>query len=210
MCKRINPYIGLCFLLSIFFFKVESSFAQTFGLNIDAGIVASQIDGDEQAGYDRPGPFLGLNAEIHLKSNMEVQVGIAYVFRGSQAELFPDNSIPQFKIGLQYIDIPVTFHYKDWLNEEGGFYRMDFFGGLYYGRLFSASSEFTPYDDVVDNFNKNEFGLTIGGSYNFTKNHAFGVKWCRALNFLYDPDKTVINQRSLLNRFLQFYYEYQF
>lgn len=210
MYKRIKLNISLCFYISLFCVVPLTLQSQTFGLNLEAGLVVSQIDGDAEAGYNKPGPFIGLNGEVHFKKNLDLQIGIAYAFRGSQSELFPDNSYPQLKIALQYIDIPVTLHYKDWYQEEKDFYRMNFFGGFYYGRLFSASAENSPFDLLTDEFNKNEVGIILGGSYNFDKHSAFGVKWCRGLNYLYDPDKNITNVRSLINRFIHFYYEYQF
>lgn len=184
--------------------------AQTFGAAIQAGIVASQIDGDQYAGYNKPGPFIGINGIARLKEKFYLETGIAYVFRGSQSQFIPDNSYPQFKINLQYIDIPVTFHYKDWLEPEGNFYRMDFYAGAYFGRLLHASAEYSGYDDVLDLFKKNEAGIIIGGAYSFGPHGSLGAKWCRALNYVFVHNTNNVNQNSLLNRFIQFYYQYKF
>ena len=210
MYKRFNGIICFCLIsigLSISFNKLK---AQTFGLSVNGGIVASQIDGDTEAGYNKPGPFLCLNGIAHLSPKLDLELGISYVFRGSQSQLFPDNSYPQLKISLQYIDVPVTIHYKDWLEQEANYYHMDFYAGLYYGRLISASAENSGFDDLTDDFNKNEIGMILGGGYNFNAHNGFGVKWCRSINYLYNPDKTIVNARSLVNRFLQFYYQYKF
>jgi hypothetical protein len=210
MCKRFKGIlcVGL-FYIVITCFSIKLN-AQTFGLSLNGGIVASQIDGDESAGYNKPGPFIGLNGIVHLKPKLDLEIGISYVFRGSQSELFQDNSIPQLKISLQYIDVPLTIHYKDWLVQETNFYHMDFYAGVYYGRLFSASAENSGFDDVTDNFKKNEIGIILGGGYSFDPHNSIGVKWCRGLNYLYSPDKNIVNARSLINRFLQFYYQYKF
>lgn len=184
--------------------------AQTFSAAIQAGLVASQIDGDQYAGYNKPGPFIGINGIARLKEKIYLETGLAYVFRGSQSEFIQDNSYPQFKIKLQYIDIPVTFHYKDWLEPEAEFYRMDFYAGGYFGRLLSASAEYSGYDDVTDLFNKNEIGIIIGGAYSFGPHGSVGAKWCRALNYVFEHNTNNVNQNSLLNRFLQFYYQYKF
>ncbi|HMG15829.1 MAG TPA: porin family protein [Saprospiraceae bacterium] len=210
MYKRFNGIICFCLIiigLSLSYNKLNS---QTFGLSISGGIVASQVDGDELAGYNKPGPFLSLNVAAHLKAKLDLEIGISYVFRGSQSQLFPDNSYIQQKINLQYIDVPLTIHYKDWLEPELNFYRMDFYGGLYYGRLISVTAEYIgDYDNHTDDSNKNEIGIVLGGGYSFNPHNAFGVKWCRGLNNLYDSSPTGYS-RSLINRFLQFYYQYKF
>jgi hypothetical protein len=189
---------------------VSMTQGQTFGASIQAGLVASQIDGDQYAGYNKPGPFVGITGIAKLKEKLDLEVGISYVFRGSQSELFPDNSFPQLKINLQYIDVPLTIHYKDWLEPEQGFYHMDFYAGAYYGRLLSSSAEYSGYDDVVDLFKKNEIGIVVGGAYNFGAHSGIGVKWCRGLNYFFVTGTNGVNQNSLINRFIQFYYQYKF
>ncbi len=203
-----NASIGV--ILVTLFFNVQLIKAQTFGASIDAGLVASQIDGDQSAGYNKPGPFIGINGIARLKEKLDLHIGISYVFRGSQSELFPDNSYPQLKINLQYIDVPLTIHYKDWIEPEEGYYHMDFYAGAYFGRLLSATAEYSGYDDVVDSFNKNEIGMVIGGGYNFSRHSGIGIKWCRALNRLFENGTNGVNQNSLNNRFIQLYYQYKF
>ena len=201
-------YLTLC--TTLLFIISHNLHAQTFGATIQAGLVASQIDGDQYAGYNKPGPFIGINGIARLKEKFYIETGIAYVFRGSQSEFLQDNSIPQFKINLQYIDIPVTFHYKDWLVPEDEFYRMDFYAGGYFSRLIPSFAEYSGYADVLDLFNKNELGIVIGGAYSFGPHGSLGAKWCRGLNYLFKHNTNGVNQNSLINRFIQFYYQYKF
>ncbi len=191
-------------------FQANHIAAQTFGANIQGALVVSQIDGDASAGYNRTGPALTFNGYARLYDNMKLQIGISYCQRGSRSELIPGNFDGILRINLNYVEVPLTFHYMDWLDDGSTFYRMDFFGGLYGARLLSSSEEFSGYADLLEDFNKTEIGLTLGMGFNFTRHSGVGFKWSRALNRLYDNDGNSANQNSLNNRFIHIYYQYTF
>jgi hypothetical protein len=203
---------GVGTLIVVIFFQIFAPKinAQTFGASITAGLALSQIDGDQSAGYNKPGPFISLNGIAKLKEKVDLEIGLSYIFRGSQSELFPDNAYQVLKINLQYIDVPLTIHYKDWVEPGEGFYHMDFYAGAYFGRLLSASAEYSGYDDITESFNKNEIGIVLGGGYNFSKHSGIGLKWNRGINYLFKNGTNGANQNSLINRFLQIYYKYNF
>lgn len=208
---KILKFVPVFILLFVFtcFFSIKIQ-AQTFGAAVEGSLIVSQIDGDQSAGFNKPGPSIGLFGIAKLKEKLDLKIGISYDFRGSQSEFFPDNSYPQLKINLQYVDVPLTIHYKDWLEKEGGFYHMDFYAGAYFGRLLSASAQYSGYDDITNSFNKNEIGIILGGGYNFNGHNGIGVKWCRGVNHLFESGTGGANQNSLINRFIHFYYQYKF
>ena len=80
--------------------------------------------------------------------------------------------------------------YKDWLDEEGEFYKNPSgVVGFSYGRLISASSIGSCHDDLTELFNKNDISFAIGAEYFSTEHLNFGVRWSRSINLLYNRKK---------------------
>lgn len=161
------------------------------------GLTASQIDGDLSAGYNKLGFQSGLRVTARLKGKMEASMEILYSQRGCQNELIPNDFDPNpFKLTLNYIEVPIQFHYKDWLVEydesKYDFYRVSMNAGLSYGRLFS-----TKLDDDFNNLlgapnylEKNDLSIVLGANFFFTQHFGITIRWNRSLVLLYDARKS--------------------
>ena len=196
----------VCCLISL---KVE---AQRFKAGLIVGMNAAQIDGDATAGYNKIGIRGGLRSTILLQDKMDIGIDILYSQRGSQSGLIAGNVVDQLKINLQYIEVPITFNYSDWYQEEDDFYRVQFTGGLSYGRLFNYNFDGSGLESLTDFLSKDDISLTFGVSYFINESLAFSFRYNRSLTYLFNPEKDedAPNADPLLEKFLSFYAQYLF
>ncbi|MFN0216024.1 MAG: porin family protein [Saprospiraceae bacterium] len=158
------------------------------------GLTASQIDGDLSAGYNKLGFQSGLRVIARLKGRTEASMEILYSQRGCQNELIPSEFDPNpFALTLSYIEVPIQWHFKDWLIEYDdasyNYYRVSFNGGLSYARLFGSKvdDDFNWLNGVApDYLEKNDLSLVIGASFYANRHLGFTARWNRSLVLLYD------------------------
>lgn len=183
-----------------------------FNAGILLGANLSQIQGDDEAGYSKIGLFTGLNVQIKLKDKTEIGVELALSQLGSRSTNNSATFFP-FKSTLNYVNVPVYFKYKDWLNEEEQYYRLHFLGGLSYGRLFSTKMEGSPFVDVDDFLREDYVGILFGAIYYINSQLGVCGRWERGIIDLYNnnfdegPD---ISRGSLWSKHLTLYVTYSF
>jgi hypothetical protein len=160
------------------------------------GITASQIDGDLSAGYNKLGLQGGLRVIGRLRPRTEGSLEFLFSQRGCQSELLKGNRFDDFPFGvtLNYVEIPVQWHYKDWLiegaDESKNYYRMAFNIGLSYARLIS-----TKLDDetswlrgiVPDYLKKNDVSFVVGFNFFANRHLVFTARYNRSIGQMYDP-----------------------
>ena len=209
-----NIFVGLLFFC-FFFLAIKDTYSQQrFRAGLIAGLNASQIQRDDVGGYNRLGIQAGLRAIAILTDKTDVLFEILYSQRGSHDK----NGNPfcyngPLDISTKYIEVPVMVTFKDWLEEEEGYYHIQVSGGLSYGRLISASSIGSCHDDLTRFFNKNDISFTVGAEYFSSPRFAWGVRWSRSINLLYNRKKgEAINrfENSLRGYFLSFRIGYIF
>src|SRR5690606_18955322 len=103
-----------------------------------AGFNASQIDGDDLAGFDKIGLTTGIRATWETPSVIDFNIEFLYSERGSRPDIFNPEYDPDIKVSLAYAEIPVYVTLSDWWQEEGEYHKVSAHAGLSYGRLFSA------------------------------------------------------------------------
>src|SRR5690349_18221458 len=91
--------------------------AQRFSAALVGGLNASQIDGDELAGFDKLGLTGGIKAMMSLGKRWEANVEFLYSERGSQPDLFNPEYDPDIEISLKYAELPVYISIGDWWQE---------------------------------------------------------------------------------------------
>ncbi|MCB9284833.1 MAG: PorT family protein [Lewinellaceae bacterium] len=186
---------GMTFLVLIFVLGLAPilSAQPRFGAGIVAGINASQIQGDDSAGYNRLGVRAGFRGIVHLSEKSDFGLDLLYSMRGSTTELVPNNNSLRYVIHLDYIEVPVWISYKDWLSPDG-YYRLQGFAGLSYGRLFNTRVvDVIILEDEQDNFAKNDLSITLGAAYHLSRRFSLGVNYTRSVVPLYDNRKFLNN-----------------
>ena len=185
-----------------------------FRAGLVAGVNASQINGDDSAGYNKLGFRAGLRAVTILGDKSELNFDILFSQRGSANELNPNGTNIRFVIHTNYVEVPVVFVFKDW--EESDYYRIHVFGGLSYARLINSRvEEFPPIFDEQDNFANDNIAIRLGASYYLNKNWGFSLSWSRSFLPLYDSSRLANNgmpnfNKDLVDYFLSFETVYLF
>lgn len=189
---------------------------QRFKAGIIAGVTASQIDGDVSAGYNKVGLQAGLRGVVILKEKQEASVEILFTQRGCRNEA---KTPPYFKTTLNYIEVPVQWHYHDWLvegaDEADNFYRVQFNIGASYGRLLdykdNSDGSIAGITPALPDLNRNSFCFLVGASLYASKHFGFIFRYHRAVNKLYKPGKPGTSYGLSLNEhFLAFQTVYMF
>lgn len=209
-----SPYFGPGFIiqtgilllcLTSFLTPVK---AQKFGGALILGLNASQIDGDQLAGYDKLGLTGGLKVSYALKKPWGMAVEMLYSQRGSQTDRLLNTGGPIRTIDLKYIEIPVTATYADWHIQEGNYYKVNAEAGLSYGYLFNAYNAEDNVKEPADDLLRNDISFLFGGNYFFNKRWGLGFRYTRSFTKLKKFEDT--EKLSLLGYFLTFRGLYRF
>ena len=199
--KRNAFYLFLFFLIA---FSSNISAQQRFKAGITLGVTAAQINGDDSANFNKLGISAGLRALTILTPKSDLVIELLYSQRGSQAELIASSGFPQSKIHLDYVEVPVIYNYKDWYQEEEDYYKMHFYGGLSYGRLFNTRFENTQLEEAGPFFRENDFSWLAGIGFYTSPHLGFYARYTRSINLLFKKDANNPNANSLLSFFLTF------
>ena len=143
--------------------------AQNFEAGFVGGLTMSQISGDGLGGFDKPGSRIGAYISYPIKRNVNFEVGMQYVQKGSR-EPSGDHGISNYSMNLNYLEIPATINYtfKNGLVIESG---------IGSGVLFSYSEV-----DAIGNLNgesPHTFGLDFicGLQYQILNHLKFNLRY---------------------------------
>jgi len=169
----------------LFFSLVANS--QTFKAGAFVGLTASQINGDDSAGYNKPGLEGGLKVLVNLKEKTDLSLELQYSQRGAKEESNLNNT-PQATYQTDYIAVPIIYSYKDWIAEE--YFRLHFHGGLSFGRLVrSELKNDIDNTDFLSCWRKNDFSILVGATYFLNENFGITVRYNRSLRLLYNNNQ---------------------
>jgi len=174
--------------LLLFFGTVIRLEGQRFGAGIVAGINASQIQGDDSAGFNRLGVRAGLRGLVFLSEKSGFSLDLLYSARGSTNELGFQNNYLRWVIHLDYVEVPVRFYYRDWL-APAGFYRVQGSAGLSYGRLFNTRVVDNILANEQESFSQNDLSVNLGIAYRAGRKFSFEVQYTRSVIPLYNNKK---------------------
>ncbi len=190
--------------------------AQRFSAGLLAGLNASQIDGDDLAGFDKVGLTGGLKATMGFDSRFSLHMEFLYNERGSRPDIFNPDYDPDVKITLKYAELPIYVSVGDWWQEEGQYYKVEAYGGFSYGRLIAArtfdyyhSSE-QSLDLLVPYFNENDVSWFAGANFRMSPRWGITCRYTRGITPLLSPKKHNLATQRLLSYFLTFRLEYYF
>jgi len=151
------------------------------GQNIKAGIIlginASQVDGDDRAGFHKIGLNSGVTAQVPFSKKFSMSLELLFNQKGSQKHA--NNKSPvldSYKLILDYVDVPILVNYHD--NE-----RVFFAIGFSYGRLLKFR-EFEDEEETTESFSATPYKKTdinfLGGA-----NYIFAKRWVVNLRYAY-------------------------
>ena len=150
------------YFLLIILFGFINGYSQDFKSNLILGLNASQVDGDQNGGYNKFGPRFGFGISYPLSEKFDLGFEIAFSHKGSQTKQDKDNpSIAIIKYRYNYIDVPLKVKYN--------FSKWSAHAGITAAYLINAK-----YDDGggfldMDNIRKVDFLSTFGVAYPFSE-----------------------------------------
>jgi len=198
--KKYNLLLVICCLCVL---HLSLSAQQRFKAGIVMGVTAAQINGDNSANFNKLGLTAGLKVNTILTDRSDFAIEILLSQRGSRTELGNSN-VQQQTIHLDYIEVPLIYNYKDWLDKEGDFYKMHFHAGLSYGRLFNTRFDNSPLEESGPFFRENDFSWLAGTTFFVNEQLGFFARYNRSINLLFKTTSTNPNTNSLLSYFLSF------
>ena len=157
--------------------------AQVFKAGIVAGPTFSQIQGDEVAGFHKFGFQAGVISDVYINDLFSWGIEILYSQRGSRPSFGVIDPSSDFRIKMDYVEIPVLIKYNDKNGLTG-------YVGASFNRLLRA-----VFIDALDNedpfFFENPQRPTkntdiqgiIGLSYSTSPVFNLGVRWNRGITF---------------------------
>lgn len=187
-----------------------------FGLHAALGVNASQIAGDQLAGFDKIGLHGGLRGTAELSEKVGLSIELLYSERGSRPDIFNDVADPDIDISLRYLEMPVYLTYADWYDEAQGYHKAYAAGGFSYSRLIEASTfdHFNTGDQDLDvlakEFSSNDISWLVGFGFRLTNHFAVSMRYSRSITLLLNAEKKELNTNSLRPFFLTFRGEYVF
>ncbi len=134
--------------------------AQEFRGGLAGGVLSSQVDGDQQGGYNKASFHIGAFVQRTLSDKIDANMELRYIRKGALSnKVFEDGTYENyFRSRLNYIEIPVTALYKT------GNFKLE--GGFAAGALINSSleDEYGKVDLDLD-IARSEVSLILGFFY---------------------------------------------
>ncbi len=102
------------FLILILNLLIISGFSQDFSGGIILGVCGSQVDGDQQSGYKKPGIIAGAFVSIPISKMAALKIETYYIGKGAvlNQEQADGYVLQIFKTSFHYIEMPFLYNLK--------------------------------------------------------------------------------------------------
>jgi len=184
-------FIGLLCLFSTQLFAQRSYYVEQAHLEFDGGLIFgtnfTQVDGDTYWGYHNVGLNTGATVYIHFTQRWGLSMDLLYMQKGSRsANTYTDPNlgleIEQYGIQLNYVEVPVTFHFKQSLPVFENPAIVDFELGASYARLISSSewaymSQPFSTNPAINYFNNTDYNVVLGAAMKLYKNLNVNIRY---------------------------------
>lgn len=107
------------FLLIFSFIILTTQFtkAQSFLGALAFGGNLTQVDGDEVYGFKKIGFNIGVASFLPIKERFFISMEVAFSQKGAYQkypwDAIPGNGLPYYNLRLNYVEIPLLFHFED-------------------------------------------------------------------------------------------------
>ncbi len=105
----IKNQLFLLLLFSVFASGIVE--AQVFTGGLSAGLVGSQVAGDNFSGYNKAGIFAGGFVALSVSEKSSLQMELTYFQKGSRENPREKNQYQSLIYRLNYVEIPVLYQY---------------------------------------------------------------------------------------------------
>lgn len=135
---------------ALFVFGVQLVSAQRFEGGLLAGLNATQVEGDEFKGYNKPGILGGFYVQTDVAPAIFAGMEIKYSQKGARKQIKPKDPDPvKYKMRLGYVELPVFAGFRT--NDRGSVVAGISAGYLVHGKEFDNYGEFPEEDQYPFN-----------------------------------------------------------
>ena len=145
-------------LLLILFLFPAILFAQNFRGGAFAGLALSQIDGDKHGGYHKPGFIVGASVDRALSEDFALAMELKFIQKGAQASYNYDTGSDDYRVLLNYIQIPLLAKYNVWNSIWAE-------AGVGFAYLIDWEEEIDYTTMYFSSFKRSEFTFLAGATY---------------------------------------------
>ncbi len=169
------------------------------------GLVASQVDGDNYAGYDRPGIQFGGFTNFMINEDWGGQVEIKYIQKGSKNQSQKHGIY--FELKFDYIEVPllVNYQFDEKISFEGGF-------GVAYLIRALEDKDGDGFLEPEPPFENYELNAIIGANYKFSDHFIVNAKYSYSILPIrpHPGNQTYYSDRGSYNNLLSVALYYMF
>lgn len=154
-----------------------NSEAQIFKGGVKAGLVATQVNGDQLSGFNKLGLTGGFTLALPLSEKSELSTELIFVQKGSRQNP-TENNPSKFLMRLNYIEMPLIYNFKM------GKYKIGLEGGLSFGVLLKTEGvEYDLYGKIPTRleFQKYEFAALAGICYYINDKNKINFRYSQSL-----------------------------
>lgn len=110
--RRTSLKLTACLWASLLTLALsDSATAQNFKGGLRAGMVASEVSGDNLAGPNKLGFYAATFAKAPLSEVLAMKLEIMYIEKGSRSVPTERNNFYEYRFALQYVEVPVLLLY---------------------------------------------------------------------------------------------------
>ena len=180
-----------------------------FGAALILGMNASQVDGDNDAGFHKIGFNGGATAFIRFHPQFSTSFEILYSQKGSKTaptKYFNPNA---FQINLDYLEVPVLINFHD---KKVAIFSL----GFSFNRLIKSKRTINGLDYPINNIgsggtcidlcinDKNDFNFIGGVTFTAKKHFGFNVRYAYSLGSMGYSTASKFKNHSLYNHLISF------
>jgi hypothetical protein len=186
MHKRLTLLIAALIAGSLLFGQ-EKGTPRRFAAAATLGMNLSQVDGDNELGFKKPGLVIGASVAYVLHPRWHAGFEMLFSQRGSNDPTDRDGNGQTYLSNYNYVELPFFVKFQDWkVTDKKGRTFMKVFAqaGLSYSRLFGGKLEKNGVpepDNFEDYFKKDDLSLFLGLGIWFTKNWGADFRWTNSV-----------------------------
>lgn len=99
-------------LIAGWIFFTTAGMSQQFTGGLTAGLVGSQVAGDNFSGYKKGGIFAGGFVALNLSDKSSLQMELTYFQKGSRENPNEENGYSSYLLRINYVEMPLLYQYK--------------------------------------------------------------------------------------------------
>ncbi|MBA2423026.1 MAG: PorT family protein [Chitinophagales bacterium] len=194
-----NFLILICLVLfwNVTWAQVNSITELRFRAGIVLGLNATQVDGDDYAGYHKLGLNGGFTAQLPVSKKFFFSTEILYSQKGAKSRTF--QGVPlAYRTKLNYAEIPLLFNFQEK-------HAVNFGLGVSYGRLIKVREYIDGIEqDPFEDFRRNDIAGVANGNYLISDHLQLNLRFAYSLIPIgYSPTSN-FNSRAMFNNILSF------